>query len=315
MLIIGPNLKVIQIVKKLLSKEFEMVDLGAVSSFLGMHIERDISGRIMRIDQQSYLEGLLKKFGMEDCRPVATPMEPHLKLQKGEESERTDKPYRELVGCLIYVTLASRPDLAASVNYMSQYQSCPTETHWVHLKRILRYVKGTLNLALEFRGNDREAALSAFSDADWANDVNDRRSVTGYMFKIYGSTSVWLTRKQPTVSLSSTEAEFVALCTAACEGVWLVRLLADLGIKIGDPVVYYEDNQSCLRVAEEPRDSRRMKHVEVKYYFIRDLIKEGRIRLEYVPTEHQQADILTKGLPATTFVKLRKLLGLMEPRN
>lgn len=94
-----------------------------------------------------------------------------------------------------------------------------------------------------------------------------------------------------------------------------MRLLADLGIKIGDPVVYYEDNQSCLRVAEEPRDSRRMKHVEVKYYFIRDLIKEGRIRLEYVPTEHQQADILTKGLPATTFVKLRKLLGLMEPRN
>ncbi|XP_055623785.1 uncharacterized protein LOC129781873 [Toxorhynchites rutilus septentrionalis] len=171
-------------------------------------------------------------------------------LRKGEEAERTDKPYRELIGCLTYVTLTSRPDLCAAVSYLSQFQSCPTEQHWVqHTKRVLRYIKGTLDLGLVFRAKDEASLIDAFADADWANDPVDRRSLTGYVFRVCGSTVVsWLTRKQSTISLSSTEAELVALCTAVCHGVWLVRLLKDLSREPESPVVYYEDNMSTIRV-------------------------------------------------------------------
>lgn len=314
-LIVGSELKSVEEVKHVLSNEFDMTDLGAVNNFLGMTIKRDVADRVLRISQRSYLESLLERFGMQDCKPVSTPMECHLKLLKGEEKDRTDKPYRELVGCLTYVTLTSRPDLSAAVNYLSQFQSCPTEVHWTHLKRILRYIKGSLDMALEYRGDQHAVPIEAFSDADWANDVNDRRSVTGYAFKIFGCTVAWLTRKQPTVSLSSTEAEFVALCTAGCEGVWMKRLLSDLGVTITGPVVYHEDNQSCILVAKDPRDSRRMKHVDVKYYFIRDLVQRGQISIQYIPSEKQQADILTKGLPFEAFGRLREMLGLKFARN
>lgn len=125
----------------------------------------------------------------------------------------------------------------------------------------------------------------------------------------------WQTRKQQSVALSSTEAEFVALCNAACEGVWLRRLLEDFGVVIGGAVTYFEDNQSCIRVAEEPRDSRRMKHVDIKFNFIRELVQEEKISVKYIPTDQQLADIMTKGLPSAAFARLRDELGLKSSRN
>lgn len=311
-LIIGRNLKDIVKVKKHLAAEFEMSDLGQVGNFLGMRIERDIQNRVLRITQRTYLESLLRRFGMEECKPVATPMECRLKLKRGMETERTTQPYRELIGCLAYVAQSSRPDLCAAVNLLSQYQSCPTNEHWGYVKRILRYVKGTLDIGLEFRGGERVEALVAYSDADWGNDENDRRSISGSVLRVFGGTVMWLTRKQQTVALSSTEAEFVALCTAACEGIWLRRLLSDLGVTVEGAVTYYEDNQSCIRVAEEPKDSRRLKHVDIKYDFIRELVQDGRIAISYMPTEKQLADIMTKGLPAGAFGRLREDLGLQR---
>ncbi|XP_061505704.1 uncharacterized protein LOC133392003 [Anopheles gambiae] len=193
---------------------------------------------------------------------------------------------------------------------MSQFQSCPTELHWTHAKRILRYIKGTLDLALVFSAKDPAPVLEAFADADWANDLVDRRSITGYVFRVCGGAVSWLTKKQSTISLSSTEAELVALSTAVCHGVWLVRLLKELSMEPEGPVVYYEDNQSTIRVVEEERDTARLKHVDVRHRFIREEIQRGRVAVRYVPTGEQVADMMTKGLSSGLFQKHRAKLGL-----
>ncbi|XP_062541688.1 uncharacterized protein LOC134209694 [Armigeres subalbatus] len=187
----------------------------------------------------------------------------------------------------MYVTLTTRPDLSAAVNYYSQFQSSPTDVHWTHLKRILRYVKGTLDFGLEYTADDDANLMEAFCDADWANDISDRRSITGYLFKVFNCTVIWTTRKQRAVSLSSTEAELCALCEATCDGVWLTRLLEDVGYYSDEPVLYHEDNQSTIRIIQEPRDRSRLKHIDVKDCFIRNLVKKKSIALKYTPTKMQ----------------------------
>lgn len=189
---------------------------------------------------------------MTNCKPISTPIENRLRLKKGEERQRTSKPYRELVGCLMYASLTTRPDLSAATNYFSQFQSCPTDEHWVHLKRMLRYIKGTLDVGLVsrlvYKLDEDAPLLEIYSDADWANDLVDRRSVTGGVFKMYGCTVGWVTRKQQTVALSSTEAELSALCTATCHAMWMVRVLQDLGRSLDGPIPVYEDNQSTIKI-------------------------------------------------------------------
>lgn len=299
-------------IKRCLSREFEISDQGAVKHFLGMRIDRDLKEKVMRISQRRYLESLLMRFQMQDCRPVSTPMEHRLKLPKGEESKRISEPYRELVGCISYVSLTSRPDLAATANYFSQFQVCPNQEHWVHLRRVLRYIKGSLQLGLTYRGNGDSPTLEVYSDADWAGDTTDRRSVSGAVFKVCGAVVSWFSRKQATVSLSSTEAELVALCVAACHSQWLVRLLRDLGRCPEGPIQFHEDNQSTIKLASNPKDSARLKHMDVKYFYVRELLEKNLIRIDYVPTTLQQADILTKGLPAPAFRKLRDSLGMAD---
>lgn len=308
--IAGTTLKAVETIKRCFFNEFDMTDVGEIKCFLGMQVERNREEGVMRISQKQYMESLLRRFGMDDCKPVSTPIESRLKLHKGTEEERTSQPYRELIGCLTYACLTTRPDLAAAVNFLSQYQSCPNEAHWKHLKRILRYIKGTLDVGLVYRKNLEAPTVEVFADADWANDVLDRRSVSGGIFKVFGSTVAWITRKQQTVSLSSTEAELTALCAAVCHELWLGRLLQDLGFKPEEPVRVHEDNQSTIRVAEEAKDFGRLKHVDVKIHFIRDLIKQKRIKLEFIPSANQQADMMTKGLPVAAFRKQCSAIGL-----
>lgn len=272
-----------------------------MKNFLGMNIDRDFENCVMKISQKQYLEDLLRRFEMENCKTVSTPMESRLKLLRGEEKDRTNQPYRELIGCLTYATLTTRPDLAAAVNICSQFQSCPTELHWTYLKRVLRFIKGTLDVGLVFRKNPKAAVMEVFSDADWANDPVDRRSVSGGIFKIFGCTVAWITRKQQVVSLSSTEAELAALCVAACHEQWLIRLLRDMGYDPEEPITFYEDNQSSMRIAEESKDFGRLKHVDVKLHYLRDLIRQRKICLRYIPSADQQADMMTKSLPVAAF--------------
>ncbi|XP_062712150.1 uncharacterized protein LOC134289741 [Aedes albopictus] len=181
------------------------------------------------MSQRQYLKDLLRRFQMDECKPISTPMECRLKLPRGEEKGRTAQPYRELIGCLTYASLTTRPDLSAAVNFFSLEIGCPTDEHWSYLKRVLRYIKGTLDIGLEYRADSEVPLIQVFADADWANDPVDRRTVSGCLFKVAGCCVTWITRKQQVVSLSSTEAELNALCAAACFEIWLVRLLKDLG--------------------------------------------------------------------------------------
>ena len=207
----------------------------------------------------------------------------------------------------MYVMLNTRPDISAAVNYYSRFQGIATEEHWKGLKRILRYLRGTINLSLRFR-KMKNSIITGYADADWGGD-NDRKSTTGFLIEVYGNPVCWVTKKQSTVALSSTEAEYVALATASTEAVWTRNLLKELGWKLKDPVIMYEDNQACIHLLSK-WEHQRLKHIDIKYNFIRDLSNDGVIRVLYVPSDLQKADLLTKGLTGMKFEKLRKSFNL-----
>jgi len=294
LLIICSDLNMINTVKRLMSNEFEMTDVGKVNCFLGMHIEQDMEKGTISLSQGRYLRSVLCKFGMSDCKPIATPMEKGLHLEKGDTNENSNQPYRELIGCLTYATLTTRPDLCAATNYLSRFQSCFNETHYAHAKRILRYINGTIDMKMVYRRSMGADILVGYTDADWGGDKNDRKSTSGYVFKVFGNTVSWGSRKQSTVSLSSTEAEYIALAHGICEAKWIRHLLNELGIKYSEPTPIYEDNQSCIKVAVEPREHKRMKYVDIKYNFIRDEVAKGEVKIIYKATNEQIADIMNR---------------------
>ncbi|XP_075164053.1 uncharacterized protein LOC142236702 [Haematobia irritans] len=179
--------------------------------------------------------------------------------------------YQETIGSLIYLAVNSRPDIAASVSILSQHVSQPMEEDWTEVKRLLKYLKGSRNLKLKLGSNeDLNQGLIGFVDADWAQNLIDRKSLSGYVFKFNGGCVSWSCHKQQSVSLSSTEAEYIALAEATQEAIWLRRLLTDFGIQIETPTEIFEDNQSCIKLVENEKFSRRTKHVDTKYHFIRD---------------------------------------------
>ena len=205
-----------------LCSEFEMVDLGEIHFILGMTIKRDRATKTLTISQGQYLKDLLKRFGMEECKPMSTPLESGKKFHKQtDEEEWCDKSiYQQAIGCLTYVLTATRPDIAAAVVTLSQFMSDPSKEHWIGVKRTLRYIKGTLSYGLRFSVND-EYDLYGFSDADWAGDADSRQSSSGGVFKVANSTVSWCSKKQATVAKSTTEAEYVALSQATQEAIYL----------------------------------------------------------------------------------------------
>ncbi|XP_055622530.1 uncharacterized protein LOC129766098 [Toxorhynchites rutilus septentrionalis] len=220
-----------------------------------------------------------------------------------------DEPYREVLGSLMYVMTSTRPDICFPVGYLGQFQQEPEQLHWTAQKRVVRYMKGTKDMFLEFsRGKDVEP-LVGFIDSDWATDTVDRKSVSRFLFQVYGNTVSWSSKKQTTVATSSSEAEYVALSAGVTEAIWLTGLLGDLGVKITKPIPIYEDNRVCIGMAQN-LECKRAKHIDIKHHFIRDHIAAGRIRVEHVRTEHQLADIFTKVLDVGRFEDLRRIIGL-----
>ncbi|KAG7302557.1 hypothetical protein JYU34_002203 [Plutella xylostella] len=276
--------------KDKLMKEFAMRDLGAAHHILGMKITNK-DGRIT-LDQSNYIQTVLNKFQMSDCKPASTPMEAGLKLHKAEKLGNFN--YRNLIGCLMYVAVCTRPDIAYAVSSLSQFNQSYAEVHWKAAKRVLRYLKGTINHCLTFEKNG--LSLTAYVDADWAASAVDRKSYTGYVFKIGNNLVSWESRKQKTVALSSTEAEYMALSDACKEALFIRSFLHEL-LGINVCVTMYNDNQSAQKLSVNQMYHSRTKHIDVRHHFIRQVVSENAVQLKYCPTDEMPADLLTKPLP------------------
>ncbi|KAG6465891.1 hypothetical protein O3G_MSEX015473 [Manduca sexta] len=290
MLLFSTSSSIKETVKNALMHEFEMRDLGPIHNILGMKVIK--SKNKVTLDQSGYILKVLEKFNMLDCKPAKTPLEKGIKFPKCDKKDERFC-YRNLIGCLMYIAVCSRPDIAHAVSLLSQYNESFTETHWKAAKRVLRYLKGTLNYGLVFQKGGLE--VTGHVDADWAGNDVDRKSYTGFIFKIGNSLVSWESRKQRTVALSSTEAEYMALSDACKEALFVRNFLIEL-LNIECKVLLYNDNQSALKLTSNSMFHSRTKHIDVRHHFIRDTIKGNMIDVKYLSTNLMIADVLTKPL-------------------
>lgn len=308
-LIASRDQKAINNIVKDISQHFDIKNLGEVSYCLGIEFSREGSAITMR--QGGYIDEILKKFKMEECNTVSTPMDLSTKLDQ-ETTERSEVeqnlPYREIMGCLTYLATSTRPDIAFVASYLSQFNACYGEAHWKAAKRVLRYLKGTKDIGLVYKGDSEN--LRGFVDSDWGNCHIDRRSYSGFVFMLNGCAITWDSRKQRTVALSTCEAEYMALTEGAKEALFLQRFLNELGFPDLGNVTIFSDNLGSIKLAENPVFHNRSKHIDIRYHYIRNLLKEGKLKIEHVSTTDMVADVMTKGLPKSTHLKCIKMSGL-----
>eukprot|EP00742_Colponemidia_sp_Colp-10_P002552 GILJ01002727.1.p2 GENE.GILJ01002727.1~~GILJ01002727.1.p2 ORF type:complete len:509 (+),score=47.37 GILJ01002727.1:627-2153(+) len=302
-----------------LKSKFDMKDLGEAKYILGIEILRNRPRRSLTLNQSKYIQDMLKKFGMDESKPIGTPMEKDAKLTKmmsptteAERRKMVETPYRNAVGSLMYCMVGTRPDISVAVGVVSQYLTDPGFQHWKAVKRIFRYLKGTIDVGLELGMGNQELLLTGFCDSDWGGNLDDRKSTTGYCFNIGGGTVCWNSKKQPTVALSSTEAEYMAASHAAREALWLKKLLDELGIKKQDSISIFSDSQGAIALGKNPVNHSRTKHIDIQHHFIRDLIESNVIAMKYLQTEEMPADLLTKPLSKEKHEFCMKKLGLFS---
>jgi len=286
-------------VKKMLTARFKMKDLGELKHFLGIDFNQS-EGEV-RMNQKRYISKILEKFGMSECKSRSTPCEQKLNLD-GDEELCDSRRYREVIGSLIYVMTCTRPDLSWIVSKLSQYLSQPKQQHMMAAKHVMRYLKCTINKELCYKKSKEALKLVAYSDADWAADLRDRRSTTGYCVGLTekGPVVSWKSKKQPTVALSTYEAEYMALAATTQECLYLIKLLNRMDSECKYvPVKIFEDNQGAIALSKNHVNRQRCKHVDISFHFVRSALNDGNITIEYCPTAEMVADVMTK--PATKF--------------
>ncbi|XP_050136174.1 uncharacterized mitochondrial protein AtMg00810-like [Malus sylvestris] len=283
-----------------LTKEFDIKDLGPLHFFLGIQIISQNDGLVL--SQAKYVKDLLTKTAMLDSKPCSTPCLPYNRLVL-DDGQPYNNPalYRSVVGALQYLTF-TRPDIAFAVHQVCQFMQRPMESHFSAVKRILRYLKGTLNLGIHYGGLEVNFdTIRAFSDADWAGDPNDRRSTTGFVVFLGSNPISWSSKKQQIVSRSSTEAEYRALATTAAELDWIRQLLTVLHLAIPSSPVLFCDNMSAIALTSNPVLHQRTKHIEVDIHFVRERVAKKLLQVQFVSSSEQYADIFTKGLSTPLF--------------
>lgn len=304
----------IQSVKKMLSSKFSVQDLGEMKTYLGIEVTRDSNG-IFSLNQSKYIKKIVHEFGLDTAKASNVPI--HVSYGKSKQGDDTgvllqNEQYQKLLGCLLFVSVNTRPDIAASVSILAQKVSKPTQEDWNELKRVAKYLKGTADMKLSLARSDFNGEiLYGYSDANWADNKIDRKSQSGHIFMVNGAAVCWSSRKQPLVALSTCESEFVALSEACRAAAWIRRLLIDMKQPISNATTIFEDNQSCLRVIEEEeRLSDRSKHIDTRFHFVKDYVKREIVQCEYCPTERMLADVLTKPIAASKFEMFRSQMLL-----
>ncbi|KAL3749900.1 hypothetical protein ACJRO7_010945 [Eucalyptus globulus] len=307
MMVTGSNSAQITAFKQEMMKMFEMTDLGEMSYFLGMEV-RQTQNEVF-ICQKKYLKEILRRFNMEECKSVSTPMGHKEKLQKEDGSAPADeRVYRSLIGCLMYLT-ATRPDIMFPVSVLSRFLNCASELHMVAAKRVLRYLRGTLSYGIKFC-RVQEFKLQGYSDSDWAGSMDDMMSTSGYCFTFGSACFSWCSKKQEIVAQSTAEAEFIAATAAVNQALWLKKLMDDLHMQQEEDIEVFVDNQATLAISQNPVFHGRTKHFKVKFYFLREVQKAEEVKLVYCNSENQIADIFTKSFHVGRFELLRAKLGV-----
>ena len=310
-LVVARSITAVEDTKAKICATFEARDLGEATCFLGMTIHRDRSARTITLTQDRLTADLLSKYGMAECKTLTVPLSTATKLAKeGEPLDTSANGYSQLIGSLMYLSVCTRPDIAQAVGALARYMAKPTEAHWTAAKGVLRYIAGTADYGITF-GNCC-STLEAYCDADYAGDIDTRRSTTGYVFILNGGAISWSSRLQPTVAASTTEAEYMAAAYSIKEGLWLRTLLRDLGMDIGT-ITIYADNQSAIKLLKNPVFSMRSKHIDVIYHFARERVALKDFAFKYIPTTEMIADALTKPLPAGKHNYCRDGMGVKQP--
>lgn len=294
--------------EKALRRSFTLTSLGEVHWYLGMEVKRNEKGDFF-LSQERYIEQVAKSTGLAETKPSRIPLDPGYHKHEASERLPDNKDYQKLMGQLLYVSVNTRPDISAAVSILSRKTSCPTKGDWVELKRVARYLMTTKNLCLRLSNTEANEGLLGFCDADWAECRDDRKSNSGFLMKYNGGTISWACRKQTCVSLSTAEAEFVALSESVQEMMWLKRLLCDLDEQPAVPTIY-EDNQSALKMLDSEKFSNRTKHIDTRFHFARDMKTKREVDFVYCCSEDMVADLLTKPLGAVRLGKLRTMSGI-----
>lgn len=327
LLVMGPDRAMIDEVKAALAKRFQMQDMGPASYYLGIKLSQHRTrwGTKLCLSQAAYVSKILRDFGMQDSTPVTTPME-NKTLEPGPAdyiaSAELCKWYQSAIGSLMYLMLCTRPDIAYAISQLSRFAANPTENHKGAVKRVFRYLAGTRNWGLVF-DTSQTGGLLGFTDANWGRD-NDKRSTGGYVFTVFGTAVSWSSKRQATVALSSCEAEYMAETEAAKEAIWLRRLVRSFGIDglrdqtlggvqgalEGEAVTILGDNRGALALAKNPEFHSRSKHIDIRYHFVRQKVREGLVKLAWIETSNNISDIMTKPLGRVAFEKLRYAMGM-----
>jgi Reverse transcriptase (RNA-dependent DNA polymerase) len=298
-----------------LSKHFLVEDKGEATSFLGINIER--RNNSISINQPGLIDRILTKFNMVNATTLKTPLEPQAYLPKASDDNKIDdfcdpeyaSFYQELVGALNHLAIFTRPDLSYAVSMLAQFNSNPLKIHWKAALRVLRYLKLTRNFCITYRKG--RIIIVGFSDADWGSNPIDRISMTGYVFMVNGGAVSWTSHKQTAVALSTMEAEYMALSDASRESIARGQFFIELDIfPLSTPIPIYSDNQSALEITENPKNYRKAKHIDIRYHAVRHYILEGKVEVDYIPTDNQPADILTKPLGPTKHQRCLELLNM-----
>jgi len=296
-------------------RRWDITDHGPINWFLGFEIKCDREARTISINQHAYIEGIVEKYGLTNAKPITTPMEPGIQLSTDQGPSTLNQlskmrgiPYAQAVGSVLWPAVVSRPDIAFAVGILSQFIQNPGPAHWQALKRVIVYLGATKTLWLTFGGRSK-TLVQGFCDADWAGQKH-RHSISGYSYHFGHGAVSWSSKKQLIIALSSTEAEYIAQTHAAKEGIWLRAFVEEIRGPSNRPMTINCDNQGAIALAKDNKFHSRTKHIDLRYHFIREAVDDGKINVNYIPTEENISDILTKALPKPKFQMFVEKLGM-----
>lgn len=297
-LIMSESKTVLDKIVNYLKQGFKIKELD-LNRFVGLEISRTQDS--ICISQRDYIEQIISRFNMSTAHPSNTPLDVNVQMTKCIDHEQTSFPYRETIGSLLFLSTASRPDISFGVNLLSRYINNPSSEHVAQVKRIIRYLINTKHLCIKYQGSE---SLVGYSDSDFAGDMDTRKSTTGYLFMLNGGPISWASQKQPCVALSTTEAEFMAACEATKSLLWLKQFFKEIDIDQNCTTLFM-DNQSAIKLIYNPVYHKKTKHIDVKYNFIREKVKQKLIDVKFIKSSEQLADIFTKALPAIKLINIR----------